>query len=722
VPKFRHIQNSFRSGEVSPSVQGRTDSDVYTSGLDVCTNFVTKVQGGVARRPGSQLVASQLNSTNLTGDVKLIPFRVDSTVSYVLAFTYTGAAEASYSHYVPTGASAALGSFGITSADELDTLQYATSGNTLIVVSAAGTDIKQYKGFAANTTTAAWLSIFSTKNLGEGRSMPYFPINATPTTMTYSSGSATTGVGTLTASSAAFTSTDVGRLIKIFDGTSSTWYAQITGYTSTTIATITLINDEQTTAFVLSAGTYPTSLAATTVWELSQWGGGEGYPTSVTFFQQRLYFAKGEKVWASQSGDIYEFDAVGAAHDTGYLTVTADDPFEFTPASTEINSIQWLSGGKTLVIGTSGGEYIADGTADASLSALAITIDAATAHGSRGVQPVRLDNRLLFISSSNRVREFTFDNNEKSYKADDLSRLSSHFFRKGLLNRTTTALPKVNEIIKQESESTVAWMVDSTGMLFGTTRDSFVESNAWHFHEFGGNLAGEIPFVHSAVSMISADGLREELYVAVERTIDSVALIYLEKIGPQYALENVTNSSSLIDDKMVYSDSAKLKYNATAFTTVDGLLHLEGEVVACVADGDYKGTFTVDSSGEIELPEEVNDAVVGLPYTSTLQTLPHNVGSAVGTSQIAIKRFDRIGIRFTRTINALFGSTDSAQLDRIEFRDVDAIASLAIPLFSGDKIEDLTDNYDRRGQVIIKQDLPLPMEIDFIVLRGVLYD
>jgi hypothetical protein len=77
------MQNSFSSGELSPTLFGRVDLDKYHTGLQTCRNAFVDYRGGVTRRPGTRFVA-------LMGDNqmrhRLVPFIFSTVQSYVLVF------------------------------------------------------------------------------------------------------------------------------------------------------------------------------------------------------------------------------------------------------------------------------------------------------------------------------------------------------------------------------------------------------------------------------------------------------------------------------------------------------------------------------------------------------------------------------------------------------------------------------------------------------------
>lgn len=79
------IQNSFATGEIAPSLYGRTDLQKYHSGCAVLRNFYVDYKGGVTTRPGSQYVGTFGSS----GYGRLYPFQFSPSIgqTYILAFS-----------------------------------------------------------------------------------------------------------------------------------------------------------------------------------------------------------------------------------------------------------------------------------------------------------------------------------------------------------------------------------------------------------------------------------------------------------------------------------------------------------------------------------------------------------------------------------------------------------------------------------------------------------
>lgn len=79
------IKNSFGSGELSPSLFGRTDLDKWQAGASTCRNFFVNYRGGVVSRPGLAYVGT-CKQPGTSAPPRDIPFQFSVNQGYVLEF------------------------------------------------------------------------------------------------------------------------------------------------------------------------------------------------------------------------------------------------------------------------------------------------------------------------------------------------------------------------------------------------------------------------------------------------------------------------------------------------------------------------------------------------------------------------------------------------------------------------------------------------------------
>ena len=76
------IITNFRTGEISPKLEGRIDLQKYNESVQTLNNMLVFPSGGVTRRPGSFFAGRSKDG----GKVRLINFEVSDEQAYVLEF------------------------------------------------------------------------------------------------------------------------------------------------------------------------------------------------------------------------------------------------------------------------------------------------------------------------------------------------------------------------------------------------------------------------------------------------------------------------------------------------------------------------------------------------------------------------------------------------------------------------------------------------------------
>lgn len=639
MPNFNQIQNTFLGGEVSPRIYGRTDLPQYLNAAKELKNIIVYPQGGASRRPGTEFVS--ITGTSEDGKkARLVPFIFSEDEAYMVEITDDNFRIYNTDTLVETDVTTFVdttdhqqGSFY--SESEMDSIQFAQKADLLylvhpdkmpLIVVRTGANTFEIRAFYLNggtlDETNLWLS------------HPFRDVN-TDTTLTITP-SGTTGSVTLTASSSLFDSGHVGALFRL-DHVGTEGAAVITAFSS----------DTSVTALVLSNFS---STAATSSWRESAWSDFRGWPRSVTFFESRIYYggnaSEPDTIWASQLFNIrqmmsppFEQDADPDPDTVSGQQTLAERPFNFAIASNRVNEIQWLSSGKSLTVGTRGEEYLARGSdPNAAFSATNVGFQAETAHGSAHVQPFRIGNAVIFLQRAfQKLREFVFNFNEDAFRAPDLSILAENLPRKTVAERTSPVSPKILGMAQQESPNSILWAYDSNGGLIAMTREREQGIIAWHTHVIGGTLSGEIPKVVSVAVAPSGDGTNDDVWVCVQRTIESETRYYTERIGKEFELEELFNSSTSLQDKPVYSDSAKLVRLTSPGKTFTGFEHLHGQTVDVLADGSSIGQKTVQAGTELISNQDAEVDVAGhVAYADAAAATP--VDGTGGSPTVTITR------------------------------------------------------------------------------------
>jgi len=517
------------------------------------------------------------------------------------------------------------------------------------------------------------------------------------------------------------------------------------GTSSTTAVT------HRTLAFV-----YSTENIATTKWKLGAFSNFSGHPACVSFFEQRLVFAgtntEPQTIYFSKSGDYENFA-------TGTL---ADDAMIYTIASNQVNRVRYLKAQRTLIIGTTGGEFTvtADGT-DAAVTPTNLTIKKQSSFGTADVDALPVGNAVIFLQKAKRkFRELAYNFDSDGYVAPDLTILNDAVTDSG-----------INEFTYQQEPSSILWAVRDDGILIGLTYQRSENVVAWHKHKLGGSFGTNQFGIVESIASISGTLDEDELWVIVKRTINGSTKRYIECFsdfdfdetnstdfkfldsflsysGPSTTLNGtisssatsivLTDASSFTATGTILIDNERISYtgkstntltgctrgfNSTAAAThttgatvkqvvnsFSGLSHLEAQSVGILADGSTHANKTV-SSGAITLDRYVNKAAVGLNYSSVLQTMRIEGGAEEGTSQGKTKRISKVVLRLFETVGVKVGP-DLNNLETIPFRSSSDPMDTPVSTFlAGDKEIEFRDDYNTDGFIFVKQEQALPCSV-----------
>ena len=208
------------------------------------------------------------------------------------------------------------------------------------------------------------------------------------------------------------------------------------------------------------------------VWRKGAFSTTRGYPKTVAFHDQRLWFGgtatEPMRLWGSQTDDFYTF--LTGSLDTSGIDVTL--------AATEANDIEWITSYKrTLVIGTTGEEWTLDsGDQDNALTPSSVRLRRWTRYGSSPIQPIIAGDALLWLTKDKKLREFAYVFEKDGYSAPDMSLLAEHI--PGHVGR-------VVEMCYTQSPDPIIWFTFEGGEVAGFSYDRENNVTAWHRHNFG---------------------------------------------------------------------------------------------------------------------------------------------------------------------------------------------------------------------------------------------
>ena len=432
--------SSFTSGELSPRLDGRIDLEKYFSGTKTLENMVIHPHGGASRRPGTKFISEVKTSANTT---RLIPFEFSTTQTYIMEFGNE------YIRFFKDNGiitEAAKTISGITKADPgvvTASSHGYSNGDYVIISSVVGmTELngRQFKVAGVTTNT------FQLQDM-DGNNFD------TSSLTTYAS---------------------AGSAFKIYQITSPYTTAQLFDIKFAQSADVMyLVHPDVDIRKLTRTGHTSWTLATVSISGSPSPGlsGSDDRPSSVTFFEQRLVFAgtnnNPQSLWFSKAG-AYENFTTGT---------NATDAMIYTIASNQVNAIRFMSNQTELLIGTTGGEFIAtSGTNSEPITPTNIQITRQTNYGAANVDAIQIANVTMFLQRAKRkVREMVYNYEVDGFIAPDMTILAEHITEGGLTS-----------FAYQQEPDSILWATRADGTLLGLTYQRNEKVVGWHRHILGG--------------------------------------------------------------------------------------------------------------------------------------------------------------------------------------------------------------------------------------------
>lgn len=437
------------------------------------------------------------------------------------------------------------------------------------------------------------------------------------------------------------------------------------------------------------------------------------YPAVVTFHQDRLVFA-------GAPNTPQRFDASVVSQYTTFSpsalidgTVSDADSYGFALNANTVDAIRWLvSDSHGILVGTSGGEWLVTASsAGSAISPTSVQAKQNTAYGAAASrQALRVGLETLFLQGGARkLRALKYDFYSDGFVGPDLTVLSEHLTTGGF-----------KQVVLQRTPQQLLWLVRADGALISVSYDRDQDEQGWVVHEIAGNGAK----VLSLAVIPAPDNSRDELWMAVSRTVNGATAVNVEKMSKLWEVGDAVSytAAGVTQTKFVpgatsYLDSSAHQVYGSPTTIVTGLTWLEGETVSVVADSAPHSDCIV-TGGAINLGAPATSVDVGLGYTSRAQTMPIEAGGADGPAQGKIKRIHRIIMRLFDTIGLQTTAGNAgAPVNDVSFRSTADLMDQPPTLFNGN-IEMVWDgSYDRDGYIIVQQSQPMPCNINTVIAQ-----
>lgn len=734
MARIRVPLNNFSFGEISPSLTSRTDSQVYKNAAETVKNFFIRSEGGVIKRAGMKHIYTFTDTydSSLTQQIRLEPFIFSDDEKYVMAFRAgnvdiffinptTGAVTKSTTVAMTKMTNARLHQFTfaqqgdfvfICHADFWPEVLYRTGLETFARkdfefdesldsnrryqpyynFQAGGTTIAASKTSGTGATLTASASYFDSGMVGSR-----ILINETEVVITAvaSGTSATADIkGTLRVQldfDALETKDDSNKVEVIHVGHGLASGAAITianagavgGIAASSIngsRTISRIIDDNKYEFTAGAtatsgavgGGSPTieSKAATTEFYEQSYSSYRGYPSAVTFHENRLWFAgtdsQPDGLWASKVGQYYNFDV-----DDGSDT----DAIDLDATAGVTNRIRHLVSNRDLQVFASQGEFYIPTSPTNPLTPANAKISSQTPFGTGFLRPQSIDGATLFVQSTGTaVREYVYSEAEGAYVGGLVSLLSSH------LIDSPIQLAVLRGALKRSG--TYGFFLNDNGNLSVYYSIRAEKRLGWMNWETNGDY----------VSICSTDN---NLFAVTARDQgDGTTKLFLEQFDDSLQMDlsdDYTGTAGVFDVSSVFANGAEVD-------VVDG--------------NDYLGTFTV-AGGNVDVSAvkaSSTSAEIGYKFTPELKTLPIDAEVTGGALTARPRRLALVDLDLNNTLSVSVNGTDMI------IRTVTFDPSEPRKAVTGKK-EFRPLGFSKDPRVTISQSAPLDLQVNGMVVE-----
>jgi len=764
--------NNFTAGELSPKMNGRSDTQQYFNGAKRIENFIIETQGGLTYRNGFEYISG----TKDNKPAFIWRFEFSDEIAYILEFTEFNVRIYRDKAVVVDGSANPIDVVTEYAFEDLFQLKFTQDGKNLYI---AHNNYKPRKLVREDAVTWS-LDLFEPTGF-----TPSFA-DRTITAITQANPAVVTYVGD--------DSFFDGQVLKIDDVVGM---VELNGDTYE----IQNLNDVAKTFELkdVDSSAFNAYVSDGTIIPLNE------YPAACGFYEQRLIFGGSnsnvETLWFSKSGVLDDF-TVG---------VEADDGLKYTVIAGETtNKVEWIKGTEGfLAIGGFGDLLKATGgQGEEAITPTTISIKPTNTYGSADINPIGKKQTVMFTQRNQlTVHSLELEDITGVYKPVDRNIFADHITKGG-----------ITQMAYQTGRPDVLWATRSDGVLLGLTIAIEQQVSGWHRHSTNGEFV--------SVATTPRDKEFDLLWACVKRTVNGVDTYSIEvmsdnpvypdredfitgreksdeagdsetfqsamyeaqkkyihldgsatfdgsirtedasatltvsavtgagitltasnpvftssDVGNQVWVKSVdgtrrgraeitayTNNSNVTADVLVDFDSTDVyqEWYITA-SEITGLDHLEGETVSIVVDGSIHVDRVV-SSGAVILDGEASVAHIGFGYEGTMETMNLDGGSRTGTSQTKKMSVAKVGVRFLNSSGFSFG-TSYYNLEDRQLRRASDLLDNPPPLFTGDEILRFRDGHStenagwsRQKRVIIKQVLALPVSLQLLTPYFVVSD
>lgn len=377
----------------------------------------------------------------------------------------------------------------------------------------------------------------------------------------------------------------------VFEAGSITGVVRVSAYTNSTTVTADVL--------VPLGGTQSSD-----IWAEGAWSEKNGWPSSVSIWEGRLWWAGLGRMYGSVSDIFYSFDPEFEG-DAG--------PINRRVGEGAVNNVNWLLPLSRLIAGTDTAENsVRSNSIDEPVTPSNYNTKAGSTKGGARAPAIIADDIGYFIGRTGRkVYELNYNQAKYSFSAKDMTLLVPEIGDSGFVRLAIQMVPDMR-----------VFGVRSDGTCGVLVRDEAEDVLCWVDVETLGDIQDVIVLPGSDY---------DRVIFRIKRTINSHVVYYNEEMASE-------------DDCVGGLSNLQLDSFATGtgtITVAGNLPHLEGESVAIWADGVDQGLFVLGS--EFSEPS-FGEWVAGIPYVARYKSAKLAGQTKLGLSITQTTRINSLGL------------------------------------------------------------------------------
>lgn len=513
----------------------------------------------------------------------------------------------------------------------------------------------------------------------------------------------------------------------------------------------------------------------TDIWAFGAWSEDQGYPSVVTYWQDRLIYAASRRrpktVWGSKNGQYPDFGVS--------VPVVDDDAVDFTLNARQQNAIVDLLPLDSLIaLTTAGGWKVTDGQNQV-LTPSTVGFKPQSYRGAAKRRSKIIGDEAIFaLAGARKLRTMGYTLENDKFSGTNLSKKSGHMF---------TRAKTIRDMDYAEEPHSQLWVTRSDGRLISVTYDREDQIIGFGRHDTKDG------YFERVCSIPEND--EDAVYFVVRRLVDGQTKYFLERLAERdfddlvdgffvdcgltydgrndtattmqltgtawtvddtlelHASANVFSASSVGDEIWLHIDTEAqdergepiteretVRLRITAYTDADDvsvaplvdvpqpfrlveftqwtfakdtftIAHLPNTEIAVLADGEDRGLVTTDSNGEFTISPPGGVVHAGLQIIAEGETLDANI---IGQETIRHrpKSIPAVYLDLLETRGLLAGPDRDSLEDVAERSQADYQAG---ELITGVVQYRIPARPNSEGSIVFRQDKPLPATIRAII-------